>query len=81
MPVFNDLHAQRREYVRPVASSLFYGFRYVHFHRCFLPQCSTGAVIWRAQSSSITASPRKDSDGAAFSGPASIKSSSNAQAI
>ncbi len=80
MAVFYHFHSQRRENARPVAARLFYGVRYVHFHG-FLPQCSTGDVIWRAQSSSITASPRKDSDGAAFSGPASIKSSSNAQAI
>jgi hypothetical protein len=42
MAVFNHLHAQRRENARPVAARLFYGFRYVHFHRYFLPQCTTG---------------------------------------
>jgi hypothetical protein len=45
MAVFNHLHTQRRENARPVAARLFYGFRYVHFHRYFLPQCSTGDVI------------------------------------
>ncbi|MNS63494.1 hypothetical protein D3C72_965900 [compost metagenome] len=45
MLVFNHLHTQRRENARPVAACLFYSFRYVHFHRYFLPQCTTGAAI------------------------------------
>ena len=45
MAVFNHLHTQRREDTRPVAARLFYGFRYVHFHGYFLPQCNTGDVI------------------------------------
>ncbi|MNN54819.1 hypothetical protein D3C81_1696570 [compost metagenome] len=45
MTVFDDLHTQRRENARPVAARLFYGFGYVHFHRYFLPQCTTGAAI------------------------------------
>ncbi|MND97831.1 hypothetical protein D3C80_901620 [compost metagenome] len=45
MAVFDDRHTQRRENARPVAACLFYSFGYVHFHCCFLPQCTTGAAI------------------------------------
>ncbi|MEH8688934.1 hypothetical protein RAG37_11510 [Klebsiella pneumoniae] len=50
MAAFYHFHPQRWRMRVASGRIAVYRVRYVHFHGFSLPQCSTGDVIWRAQS-------------------------------